>query len=97
MGRWQTARYEALERDNYQCRRCLRPCHEVHHGVVKGIGGTSDPDIAFGAANLACLCPGCHTFIHANPEYGYESGFLVHSWEDPAEIPIGRHPDDWTS
>lgn len=92
---WAKVRKEALARDDYHCRRCLKPATDVHHRKLKGMGGTSNRDVAFGLPNLVSLCRECHTYIHAHPQYGYESGFLVHSWDDPAEIPIGRHHEDW--
>lgn len=92
---WDSARKEAMERDQYLCQRCLHLACDVHHRVTKGMGGTKNEYIAFGLANLVSLCRECHTWVHANPAEAYRQGFLVHSWEDPAEIPIGRHPDDW--
>lgn len=59
------------------------------------MGGTSDPQVAFGVSNLVSLCRTCHDWVHAHPQEAYEGGFLVHSWEDPAEIPVGRDPGDW--
>lgn len=86
---WDTARKQALARDEYTCRRCLRPAADVHHRRVKGMGGTSDAEISFGLANLISACRECHEHIHAHPAESYELGWLVHSWEDPEDIPIG--------
>ena len=83
---WEKARKQALERDEGVCRRCLRPAEHVHHRVLKGMGGTSDPEIAFGLANLVSLCSECHADIHAHPQKSYEEGWIVHSWQDPALI-----------
>jgi arginine/ornithine N-succinyltransferase beta subunit len=52
------------------------------------MGGTSDEEVAFGLANLISLCRECHTYIHAHPAYAYESGYLVHSWDDPEIVKI---------
>lgn len=40
---------------------------------------------------LACalfVCAPCHTHIHANPSKSRLMGWLVASYEDPAEIPV---------
>jgi hypothetical protein len=74
---------------------CGRPATDVHHRKVRGMGGTSDPEVSFGLANLVSLCRLCHTECHANPRESYEQGWLVHSWDDPAEVPITRGRDDW--
>lgn len=31
---------------------------------------------------------GCHGWIHANPTKSYERGWMVHSWDDPANVPV---------
>ncbi len=56
------------------------------------MGGTSDPEINYGLANLVSLCRDCHSWIHLHPAESYESGWLVHSWDDPAEIPLQPSP-----
>jgi hypothetical protein len=52
------------------------------------MGGTSDEDREYGLANIACLCRECHAHVHAHPAESYESGFLVHSWDDPEGVPL---------
>lgn len=46
-------------------------------------------------ANLALVCgsgtTGCHGYIESHREEAYERGWLVHSWDDPAEVPWGSH------
>ena len=37
--------------------------------------------------NLMRVCADCHQEIHANPAESYEMGWMVHSWDDPAEVP----------
>lgn len=86
--KWETARKAALARDEERCRRCLRSATDVHHRKPKGIGGTSDEERAFGLANLVSLCRECHNRVHANPEESYREGWLVHSWQDPGDIPV---------
>lgn len=56
---WKLARQEALVRDNYQCRACLRVVHgraaHVDHIVPKSQGGADTLD------NLQTLCVSCHS------------------------------------
>jgi hypothetical protein len=56
------------------------------------MGGTSNLYITYGLANLACLCRECHNWVHAHPEEGYRTGYLVHSWDDPADVPLVLKP-----
>jgi 5-methylcytosine-specific restriction enzyme A len=85
---WDDAKKQAAARDEGRCRRCGRPATDVHHRRPKGMGGTSDLYIRLGLANLVCLCRQCHDYIHAHPEEGYRTGFLVHSWDDPADVSL---------
>ena len=80
--RWTKVRKVVAARDVY-CVRCSREATDVHHRKVKGIGGTSDEEVAFGLANLILLCRACHAYVHQNPAEAYETGYLVHSWDDP--------------
>lgn len=89
---WERARKQVLLRDGGKCLFCLGDATDVHHRRPKGMGGTSNSYIAFGMANLVSLCREHHSWIHAHPEQGYKSGFLVHSWEDPADIPLVLKP-----
>ena len=92
MTQWDTAKRQVFLRDGGKCLWCLGEAADVHHRRPKGMGGTSDPYIAFGVANLVSLCRSCHDYIHAHPAEGYRLGYLVHSWDDPAEIPIVLKP-----
>lgn len=87
---WEQARSAALRRDEYTCTRCSKPATDAHHRKVKGMGGTSDPEIAIGAANLVSLCRDCHSWCHAHPAEAYRLGFLVHSWDSPEKVSIIR-------
>lgn len=60
---------------NAPCARCGEPAVHKHHRKMRSQGGLDDP------ANLAALCLGCHTHIHANPKESYEQGWLVKSWD----------------
>jgi 5-methylcytosine-specific restriction endonuclease McrA len=85
---WQAVRKAAASRDDGMCLRCARPATDVHHRQLKGMGGTSDEYRKYGLANTVCLCRSCHSHVHAHPAESYESGFLVHSWNDPEEVPL---------
>jgi len=92
---WEKAKKACFERDEGKCRRCGREAQDCHHRKLKGMGGTADPVLKYGLANLISLCRSCHNWIHAHPAESYEAGWLVHSWDDPALIPIpdGRKYD----
>lgn len=85
---WEKVRRLVLARDGENCLRCLQPATDVHHRLPRGMGGTRNEYITFGVANLVSLCRECHNFIHQHPALAYETGFLVHSWDDPADIPL---------
>jgi 5-methylcytosine-specific restriction endonuclease McrA len=87
---WETARKNALERDNGFCRRCPARATDVHHRKAKGMGGTRNEETGFGLANLVSLCRKCHHHVHTHPRESYEFGWMVHSWSDPADIPAGE-------
>lgn len=53
-----------------------------HHRKLRSQGGTDDE------ANIMLVTPEQHAWIHANPEKAYELGWLVKSWQDPAEVPV---------
>jgi len=85
---WEKTRKLVLARDCGKCLRCLGEACDVHHRKPKGMGGTGDPDIAFGLANLISLCRDCHADIHAHPQREYLSGYLLHSWDSPEKTPL---------
>jgi hypothetical protein len=80
---WMKAKKLVDARDEGQCLRCMGEANDVHHRLVRGMGGTADPAVNYGLANLISLCRKCHDWIHAHPEESYQSGFLVHSWDNP--------------
>lgn len=51
---------------------CTGKGTEVHHRLMRSQGGGHE------AENLALCCEPCHSFIHANPEWSYERGWLLH-------------------
>lgn len=42
--------------------------------------------------NVVAICHACHNgrrdSVHLSPAVAYERGLLVHSWDDPADVPI---------
>jgi 5-methylcytosine-specific restriction endonuclease McrA len=85
---WETARKQALLRDGGRCRRCLREAADVHHRRPKQRGGTKNTEILYGLSNLISVCRPCHSWIHSHPVDAYEQGWLVHSWQNPEDVPV---------
>lgn len=86
-----------LVRDGACCRRCGRYLREysVHHRLPRGMGGSrssSGHDRTERPSNLVVLCgsgvTGCHGWIESNRSKAYESGWLVHRWDDPQEVAL---------
>jgi hypothetical protein len=40
--------------------------------------------------SLVLLCRDCHSRVHLHPAESYAQGWLVHSWDDPEDVPAGR-------
>ena len=82
------------ERDGRACKVCSRPLRydegSIHHRQARQMGGTARHSVN-DPANLALVCgsgtTGCHGWIESHRELAYQMGWLVHSWEDPAEVP----------
>jgi 5-methylcytosine-specific restriction endonuclease McrA len=56
-----------------KCAVCLnRKPTEVHHRAPRSVR----PDLISEPSNLLGVCSGCHSFIHRNPKWAYERGFL---------------------
>ena len=85
MTRWDVIRKQILTRDDWKCVKCSGAANDVHHRKLKGIGGSKLLDIP---ENLVSLCRNCHTVIHLKPAQAYDTGFIVHSWEDPEKVPV---------
>lgn len=85
---WESAKKTVRERDDWTCRKCAYPGSDVHHRLLRGMGGTSDPEVNTGLANLVTLCRFCHDYVHAHPAWSYVRGWLVHSWDKPEDIPL---------
>lgn len=85
--KWDRIKRVVAARDGC-CVRCRGESVDVHHRKLKGLGGTSDDEVAYGTANLITLCRTCHTYVHGNPTESYKTGYLVHSWDDPELIGV---------
>lgn len=63
--------------------KCLGRATNMHHRQREGVG----PSLDF---NLIHLCgsgtTGCHGWITAHPDESWKRGWIVKTWEDPAEI-----------
>ena len=57
---------------------------EAHHRKLRTRGGDDSPE------NLLALCSRCHKWVHDNPAEATALGYMVSSWDDPKDIPIGR-------
>jgi hypothetical protein len=92
---WREAKRLVMERDSYTCLATGGRAADVHHRVPRGMGGTADPRIAFGLANLVSLTRAAHDLAHKadNPEMAVR-GFRLERWQDPALEPLllfGEH------
>lgn len=82
------------ERCNGLCEKCGRPLPvgdggyraEDHHRKLRTRQGSD------GLSNRMLVHSGCHNqhrgSIHDNPNEATEAGWMVHSWDDPADIPL---------
>jgi len=55
--------------------------HE-HHRKLRSQGGGDEP------YNILIVGDEIHSWIHANPEKAWELGWIVPSWEDPANVSV---------
>jgi hypothetical protein len=83
----QEARRLVRERSGGICERCAAArATNFQHRQARGQGGP------WTASNGLDVCgsgtTGCHGYMHAHPAESYERGWSVHSWDDPAEVPV---------
>lgn len=64
---------------------CTGRATDWSHRESKGIGGK------WRAANGLDACRQCHRHITEHPALAYEHGWFVHSYADPAEVPVLIH------
>lgn len=86
---WAAAKQLVHDRDSESCLNCGHLGTDVHHRVRRGMGGTADPVIAFGRANLVLLCRPCHTLAHEadKPEMALK-GYRLETWQSPEAEPL---------
>lgn len=86
---WALAKSLVRQRDADRCWRCGEYGeHDVHHRRGRKSGGTSDPRIAYGLANLILLCRDCHQWAEATFSAAVTVGLRVTAEADPAEVPV---------
>lgn len=95
---WRETRKDVITRDGSRCVKCSSSNGQldVHHRRSRQAGGTSDPLISFGMANLITLCRPCHMDITVNPAYARERGWSVSAYHDAAATPVWLHARGWS-
>lgn len=75
---------KVLIRDRYcvVCSRAVIDQGHIHHRKLRKQGGGDE------ASNLIVIHPPCHRWVHGNPTTAYEKGYLVHSWDEPEDVPV---------
>ena len=87
-------------RDQARCVRCgvdLRGrMASRHHRKLRS--RCSGPEL-HSPSNLILLCGSgntfCHGWVHAHPEQATQLGLMVHSWDNPAQVPVKTFRDGW--
>jgi hypothetical protein len=80
------ARELVYARSGGLCERCRHAfATEWHHRRARSQRGPWEP------SNGLHLCQKCHQGITEHPEKAYRQGWLVHSWDDWAEVPVTLH------
>jgi hypothetical protein len=89
-------RLAVAKRSEGLCERCrsARAVH-VHHRQPKQAGGTWRR-LIHALFNLVHFCTPCHIYVHAHPLESYTAGWLVHSGDDPALVPVITVLEDGT-
>lgn len=84
---WDVIRAQVLARPfDGRCERCgQRAPSEAHHRQLRSRRGRNAP------SNLTALCGKCHAWCHANPADAEDTGWMVSSEGDPAQIPVRLH------
>jgi hypothetical protein len=84
VSRGEKIRARVRSRSGRRCEACVKCGGDravlFHH---RKRAGRVDSD-----ENLMHLCLACHLWVHDNPLKSYSLGWLVHSWADPAEVPM---------
>ena len=64
------------------CRFTAAGKMDLHHRRLRSQGGQHTVE------NLLWVHDYCHDTIHQHPAISYRQGMLVHSWDDPADVPV---------
>jgi hypothetical protein len=83
----------ARVRDGDTCQRCGRNLYgqraSQHHRKLRSACSKTEWDLV---ENIVTLCgtgtTGCHGHVHHNRNEAYDTGWIVHRWDDPAMIPM---------
>lgn len=76
-------------RSGYQCQICgVRQGTDFHHRAPRQMGGTTGhrATTLSSPSNGLLLCRDCHHRVETNRDEAYNNGWLVHSWNNPADI-----------
>lgn len=84
---WAEAKRIVFERDHWTCQACGVLAQDIQHRFPRGMGGTSDPVIAFGRQNLIAMCRADHALTEARDAWMRERRFSLRSARDLA-LPI---------
>lgn len=79
----ETVRQHVRRRSHGFCEvpSCSKRANHFHHRKLRRFGDHR-------AVNTLHVCHEHHTWIHGNPEASYVLGYMVPSWQDPAEVPV---------
>lgn len=58
-----------------------------HHRKLRSQGGQNT------MSNLVAVCGPCHSHAHLHRYLAFRFGWIVKSYDDPAQVPIGTNPD----
>lgn len=90
---WALAKRLVRQRDGDRCWRCgAYGEHDVHHRRGRQSGGTSNPRIAYGLANLILLDRDCHEWAEAHFDDAVNRGWRLRSGDDPEDTPVLNAP-----
>lgn len=79
------------ERDGGRCVVCGRSSLlHLHHRRPVGAGGSRRLQV-HAAANLVCVCAGCHRRIHTRPAWARGEGLLLAAGADPQAVSVRIH------
>lgn len=85
---WETVKAAVMERDGYRCQYSGVPATDVQHRVARGMGGTADPKIAFGMANLVAMSREAHELAEKRGERMNRYGYWLRRTQDPELEPV---------